>query len=146
VKEAQKNNTAVNPLLGRFPKGKERSSMGRLTVYGIPGCDNTKKALSLLKKNKIVFSFHDYKQQGISKAKLEAWCKILGWETIFNKRSTTWRELNETEQKKVTGQDAAIKIMMEHNSIIKRPLIEIYENLIAGFNETEITKHLNFKK
>jgi arsenate reductase (glutaredoxin) len=111
-------------------------------VYGIPNCDTTKKALTFLKKNKIVFTFHDYKQEGISKVKLEAWCKKTGWETIFNKRSTTWRELSEEEKKKVTDQTAAINIMLKNNSIIKRPVIEIGEKLITGFNETEITKHL----
>jgi Spx/MgsR family transcriptional regulator len=119
--------------------------MKKIMVYGIPNCDTTKKALTLLKKNKIAFTFHDYKQEGISKTKLEAWCKKLGWETIFNKRSTTWRELSEVEQKKVTDQNTAIKIMMENNSIIKRPVIEIGEKLITGFNETEITKHLKSK-
>jgi Spx/MgsR family transcriptional regulator len=132
VKDATKNNTAVKPLPWR--------GLGRLTVYGIPGCDTTKKALSLLKKNKTAFSFHDYKQQGINKAKLEAWCKILGWEAIFNKRSTTWRELSKTEQKKVTDQTAAIKIMLKHNSIIKRPVIEVEEKLFVGFNEDEIKR------
>lgn len=114
-------------------------------VYGIPNCDTTKKTLNWFKENKIAFTFHDYKQEGISKVKLEAWCKKIGWETIFNKRSTTWRELSETEQKKVTDQTAAIKTMMENNSIIKRPVIEIDEKLIAGFNETEITKYLKSK-
>jgi arsenate reductase (glutaredoxin) len=140
LKEALKNNTAAKPLLGRFPQGKERSSMGRLIVYGIPNCDTTKKALVWFKANKITFTFHDYKQEGISKAKLEAWCKKTGWETLFNKRSTTWRELSEAEQKKVIGQTAAIKIMMDHNSIIKRPVIEIDEKLIVGFNEDEIKR------
>ena len=114
--------------------------MATVIVYGIPNCDTTKKALTWLKENKITFSFHDYKQEGISKTKLEAWCKKTGWETIFNKRSTTWRELSEAEQKKVTGKTAAIKIMMDHNSIIKRPVIEIDEKLIVGFNEDEIKR------
>ena len=95
-----------------------------------------------LKKNDLDFSFHDYKQEGISKQKLEAWCNELGWETIFNKRSTTWRELAPAEQKKVVNQSAAIKIMMENNSIIKRPVIEYDQKLMVGFNETEITKQL----
>ena len=116
--------------------------MEKVRVYGIPNCDTTKKALVWLKENKIAFSFHNYKQGGVSKEKLEAWCKKLGWQIIFNKRSTTWRELSEAEQKKVINQAAAIKIMMEHNSIIKRPVIEIDKNLIAGFNETEITKQI----
>ena len=98
--------------------------------------------MAWLKKNKIDFSFHDYKQEGISKQKLEVWCNKLGWETIFNKRSTTWRELNETEQKKVINQSAAIKLMMENNSIIKRPVIEFADKLTVGFTETEFTKQL----
>jgi Spx/MgsR family transcriptional regulator len=120
--------------------------MPDIIVYGIPNCDTTKKALTWFKENKLAYSFHDYKQEGISKEKLEGWCKRLGWETIFNKRSTTWRELSATEQKKIINQAAAIKIMMENNSIIKRPVIEIDEKLIAGFNETETTKQLNLNK
>ena len=109
-------------------------------VYGIPNCDTTKKTLNWFKEKKIAFTFHDYKQEGISKATLEAWCKKTGWETIFNKRSTTWRELSEAEQKKLINQTTAIKIMIQHNSIIKRPVIEIDEKLIVGFNEDEVKR------
>jgi Spx/MgsR family transcriptional regulator len=116
--------------------------MAVITVYGIPNCDTTRKAMLLLKKNKIEFSFHDYKKEGISRQKLEDWCNKSGWELIFNKRSTTWRELPETEQKNITSQQAAIKLMMANNSIIKRPVIEIGTKLIVGFNEKEIIKHL----
>jgi len=96
-----------------------------------------------LKKNKAGFFFHDYKQEGISRQKLEDWCNKSGWELILNKRSTTWRELPETEQKKVTNQQAAIKVMLHNNSIIKRPLIEFKNNLLIGFNEVEYKN--NFK-
>jgi arsenate reductase len=116
--------------------------MDKIKIYGIPNCDTTKKALNLLKENKAAFDFHDYKQEGISKAKLEAWSKQAGWENIFNKRSTTWKELNTTEQKKVVDQASAIDTMIRHNSIIKRPVIEAGKDLIVGFNETEILKHL----
>ena len=116
--------------------------MADTIVYGIPNCDTTKKAMGWLKKNKIAFSFHDYKLEGISKHKLEDWCKKAGWETIFNKRSTTWRELPEAEQKKVIDQPSAIKVMIKNNSIIKRPVIEFNNKLLIGFNETEIIKQL----
>ncbi|MBK7307834.1 MAG: Spx/MgsR family RNA polymerase-binding regulatory protein [Chitinophagaceae bacterium] len=102
--------------------------MAEIIVYGIPNCDTTKKALVLLKKYKVDFSFHDYKENGITPQKLEAWCKKTGWEIILNKRSTTWRELDEVEQKNITGQPAAIKLMLKSNSIIKRPIIEIENN------------------
>ena len=114
--------------------------MATIIVYGIPNCDTTKKALALLKKEKVNFSFHDYKQLGITTQKLEAWCEKMGWENIFNKRSTTWRELDEAEQKKVVNLPAAIKLMMKNNSIIKRPIIEVNGNLLVGFNEDEIKR------
>lgn len=120
--------------------------MAAIIVYGIPNCDTTKKALALLKTYNVTFSFHDYKQQGITPLKLEAWCEKAGWEIILNKRSTTWRELDEAGQKNIINQRAAIKLMMENNSIIKRPIIEINGNLLIGFNETEITKQLKLNK
>lgn len=116
--------------------------MKKIIVYGIPNCDTTRKTMAWLKKNKLDFSFHDYKQAGISREKLEEWCDKLGWEKIFNKRSTTWRELSGTAQKKITNQSEAIKLMLIQNSIIKRPVIEIEKKILAGFNETEITKQL----
>ncbi len=94
-----------------------------------------KKAITWLQKNNINFSFHNYKLQGISKEKLEDWCNKEGWETIFNKRSTTWRELPEAEQQKVINEPAAIKVMLTQNSIIKRPVIEYNRKILIGFNE-----------
>jgi Spx/MgsR family transcriptional regulator len=111
--------------------------MKNITIYGIPNCDTSKKAISWLQKNNIDFSFHDYKLQGISKEKLEDWCNKEGWEIIFNKRSTTWRELPEAEQLKVTNQAAAIQVMLANNSIIKRPVIEYKNKLIVGFKEAD---------
>ncbi len=108
--------------------------MDKVIIYGIPNCDTTKKAILWLNNNNIAFTFHDYKQRGVSKQKLEEWCNKCGWENIFNKRSTTWRELAAVEQNKVTNQAAAIKIMLESNSIIKRPVIEHAGKIIAGFS------------
>lgn len=140
LEESLKINSAVKPLLGRFPKGKEHSSKGRPIVYGIPNCDTTKKAIALLKKHQVDFYFHDYKQLGITMQKLEGWCEKAGWEIILNKRSTTWRELDEAEQKKVINQPAAVKLMMKNNSIIKRPIIEFDKQIVVGFNEDEIKR------
>jgi arsenate reductase (glutaredoxin) len=114
--------------------------MAKVIIYGIPNCDTTKKAMAWLNKNNIAFTFHDYKQQGISKQKLEEWCNKSGWENIFNKRSTTWRELPAVEQNKVTNQPGAVKVMIENNSIIKRPVIEFTDKLVIGFNEDDYKK------
>jgi Spx/MgsR family transcriptional regulator len=116
--------------------------MATITLYGIPNCDITKKAITWLDKKKIGYSFHDYKQQGISKQKLNEWIDKAGLETIFNKRSTTWRELPEAEQKKAGDILYAIQLMTQHTSIIKRPVIESGNNLLVGFNEDQYNKQL----
>ncbi|HTB52056.1 MAG TPA: ArsC family reductase [Ferruginibacter sp.] len=113
-----------------------------MTIYGIPNCDTVKKTLDWFKKNKIDYEFHDYKRSGITKSKLETWSKKVGWETLLNKKGTSWRKLTPEEQEKVTNQTAAIKVMMENNSIIKRPVVEAGEKLLVGFNETDFIKQL----
>lgn len=105
-------------------------------MYGIPNCDIIKKASVWLKKNDIPFELHDYKKEGISAEKLKAWSKAKGWETIFNKRSTTWKEIMNEYNGNVNNQAEAIQIMQQHTSIIKRPVIEINNEIIVGYDET----------
>jgi Spx/MgsR family transcriptional regulator len=115
--------------------------MEKLTVYGIPNCDITKKAFSWLKQHKIEFAFHDYKKEGIGESKLKDWCVKVGWEKLLNKKSTTWRGLSEAEQARITSQPEAIKTMMQHNSIIKRPVIEFKGKVFVGYDEASFSKY-----
>jgi arsenate reductase (glutaredoxin) len=62
-----------------------------MIIYGIKNCNTVKSAVDWLKKNKVEFEFHDYKKSGITAAKLSEWCKQVGWESLVNKRGTTWR-------------------------------------------------------
>ncbi|MBC7933877.1 MAG: Spx/MgsR family RNA polymerase-binding regulatory protein [Rhizobacter sp.] len=107
-----------------------------IKMYGIPNCDIIKKAAAWFKKNNIPFEWHDYKKEGISAEKLKEWSRLTGWETIFNKRSSTWKDLVNTNNPVVNNQAAAIQMMQQHNSIIKRPVIEIDNEIIAGYDET----------
>jgi arsenate reductase len=108
-------------------------------VYGIPNCDMIKKTTSWLQEHKLAFEFHDYRKEGISTEKLADWCKQKGWETIFNKRSTTWKELPASVQNTITNEKEAIKIMAEHTTIIKRPVIEKNGKLVAvGFTDVQL--------
>ena len=62
-----------------------------MIVYGIKNCNTVKSAVDWLKKHSMEFEFHDYKKSGITKAKLAEWSKQVGWESLVNKRGTTWR-------------------------------------------------------
>ncbi len=110
-------------------------------VYGIPNCDTVKKVLTWLQKHKITYQFHDYKKEGISPGKLKNWCEQVGWETVLNKKSTTWRELDPKTQASITNEKAAIKLMVENTSSIKRTVIEKDEKvMVVGFNESAYEK------
>jgi arsenate reductase len=114
-----------------------------MTVYGIKNCNTVKSAIEWLNKNKVEFEFHDYKKTGITEAKLKEWIKQVGWESLVNKRGTTWRQLDEVVQKKVVNEKSAIALMIEKTSVIKRPLIE--ENnkvLLLGFDEADYLRVL----
>lgn len=100
-------------------------------VYGIPNCDSVKKAFTWLDANKINYRFHNYKQEGVTKNRLERWSKQLGWENLMNKNSTTWRGLDEATQSTITSKAAAIALMQEHTSLIKRPIIELEDKVVV---------------
>ena len=117
--------------------------MSELKVYAIPNCNTVKKALDWLKAKKVAYVFHDYKKPGITNTLLTDWCKQVGWEALVNKKGATWRLLPPNEQAKITTQKAAIDLMIEKTSIIKRPLITLNDKVILlGFEETEYKKAL----
>lgn len=111
-------------------------------MYGIKNCGTVKKAIDWFNENKIPFEFHDYKTEGITSTKLKEWAKLVGWETLFNKKGTTFRNLTD-DQKQTSTAKEAIQIMKEQNSIIKRPVIEGGKNLVVGFDKD--LYHANFK-
>lgn len=107
-----------------------------MKVYGIKNCNTVKKGLEWLTKNKVNFEFHDYKKEGVTAAKLKEWIKQVGWESLVNKKGTTWRQLDESVKIKVTNQKEAIALMLEKTSVIKRPLIEDKgQVMVLGFDE-----------
>lgn len=112
-----------------------------MTVYGIPNCDTVKKATTWLKSNNIQFEFHDFKKQGISAKKLGEWDKKAGYEKFLNKKSATWKEVDNAVKETISSIDTAIPVLQEKTSIIKRPVIEDGEFLFFGFDEEVYREH-----
>ncbi|MDQ6974488.1 MAG: ArsC family reductase [Mariprofundaceae bacterium] len=106
-----------------------------IDMYGIPNCDTIQKARRWLKSQDIAYTFHDYKKEGISMEALHAWCAQVGWEALLNKRSTTWRQLSDTDKSDL-NQAKAIDLLMQHTSMIKRPVLLIDEKVIVGFSDS----------
>jgi len=110
-----------------------------INLYGIPNCDTIKKARKWLKDNNFDYDFHDYKKLGVPEKELKAWVKIVGWETLLNKRGTTWRKLDE-DTKSSVDETSAIQIMLDNPSIIKRPVLVKDNTILVGFKESEYSE------
>jgi Spx/MgsR family transcriptional regulator len=106
------------------------------TLYGIPNCDTVKKAQRWLQANGIEFSFHDFRKDGLEQQQLEQWAAALGWETLLNKRSTSWRQLDD-EIKSNIDEQSAIREMLISPTLIKRPLLELDGQYQVGFKESD---------
>jgi len=102
--------------------------------YGIRNCDTMKKALAWLDEHGVAYHFHDYKKSGIDSGRLHAWCSAIGWKTLVNSRGTTWRKLP-PERQDISTQSAAVKLMQEFPSLIRRPVLETDSGqLLVGFD------------
>uniref|UniRef100_B0SWI6 Arsenate reductase and related n=1 Tax=Caulobacter sp. (strain K31) TaxID=366602 RepID=B0SWI6_CAUSK len=102
------------------------------TIYGIKACDTMKKARDWLDGHGVAYGFHDYKTAGIDRAHLEAWSKVVGWETLLNRTGTTFRKLPEAD-KQGLNEAKAIDLMLAQPSMIKRPVLVRGEQLLVGF-------------
>ena len=104
------------------------------TIYGIKNCDTMKKAFAWLDQQGVAYSFHDYKKSGIDAARLHAWSEAVGWKTLVNTRGTTWRKLP-PERQAIDTPDAAVQLMQEFPSLIRRPVLETTRGqLLVGFD------------
>lgn len=111
-------------------------------LYGIKNCDTVKKARTWLEQNKVDYHFHDFRADGLTVAQVNAWIAEIGLETLVNKRSTTWKELNEATKTNFNEANAAT-VISENPTLIKRPLLDTGKQKYVGFKDTEYTKIFN---
>ncbi len=107
-------------------------------VHGIPNCDQIKKARAWLEARSITYRFHDFKREGLNPALLDEWVRHLRWETLLNRKGTTWRKLPEAQRPQ--DEAGAVALMLAQPSVIKRPILAVEKRLLVGFSEAEYSK------
>ncbi|MCL1142638.1 ArsC family reductase [Shewanella gaetbuli] len=107
-----------------------------MKLYGIKNCDTVRKARKWLENNTIEYQFHDFREQDLTEDVVSNWCEKLGWEVVFNKRSTSFRALDDA-QKTDLNQQTAIKLMVEQPTLVKRPVLDNGTQVMVGFKEAE---------
>jgi arsenate reductase len=109
------------------------------TLYGIRNCDTVKKARDWLAKHKIDYRFHDFRVDGLDKTQVKNWIAEIGLENLVNKRSTTWKELDNNIKENFNEQNA-VAVIVENPTLIKRPLLDNGKQRYLGFKDQEYSK------
>lgn len=103
-------------------------------LYGIKNCDSVRKAVKFLKSHDIPYEFVDYRETPVDLQTIEHWLRYTDLDTLFNTRGTTYRtlklkEMNLDEKAKKTW-------LAKENMLIKRPVIELDNAILVGYDET----------
>ena len=67
---------------------------------------------------------------------MRAWAVALGWESLLNRRGTTWRGLSHADKEDVDAAKA-IELMMAHPTLIKRPIFNANGTFLVLFKDDQ---------
>jgi arsenate reductase len=110
-----------------------------LKVYGIGSCDSCRKARKWLEKHTREYEFHDLREEGLDIQMLERWSSRIHWGKLLNTRSLTWRKIPEVDRSGMT-RDRALAIMLDHPTLVKRPVLEHRKFIAVGFSDEHYQK------
>lgn len=101
-------------------------------LFGIKNCDTVKKARQWLDKRAITYQFHDVRIDGLGDDQINHWLGKIAWQTLVNKRSTTWNQLSD-ETREHLDEDNVTQILLANPTLIKRPVLEYDGAIFVGF-------------
>lgn len=110
-----------------------------LTVYGIRNCDTCRAIQKWLKNRDVPFTFHDIRADGLDEGRLRSWLESVHGPNLVNKRSATWRKLDDDSKAAALADPAPV--LMEHPTLIKRPVVTDDEEVLdVGFVPDRLEK------
>ena len=59
---------------------------------------------------------------------------MLGWQQVVNRRSTTWRNLDDADKAKAEGGETR-ELLLAHPTLIKRPLLDTGDEIRVGYRD-----------
>ncbi len=101
-----------------------------MILYGIPTCDTCRKARKSLEAAGHIVQFRDIRKEPLSTPEWRLLLDAFG-EDLVNRRSTTWRGLDEA-----TRAAEPLDLLASHPSLMKRPVCEDGERRTIGWDPT----------
>ncbi len=106
-----------------------------MDIYGIKTCDTCRKARKWLDEAGVNFRWHDLREETPDEDTLRRWLEEVGVDKLVNRRSTTWRSLDDADREQAATLEGAIVLLVEHPTLIKRPVIDTGEVVLVGFTD-----------
>ena len=107
-----------------------------IKVFGLKNCDTCRNALKWLNNSGFIHEFYDIRDNKIEADAVNRWILAVGLDSLLNTRSTTWRGLPD-EKKAIINERAAMELMLEYPTLIKRPVFEAGDEVIVGFKDIQ---------
>ena len=114
------------------------------TLYGIKQCNTCRNAHRLLTELGIAHRVVDLRVDAcdanglLDERMLSRFMSAADWETLLNRRSTAWRSLSDA-QKAVQDEATARGLLRQHPTLLKRPLLDLGDSVIIGFDKARYT-------
>ncbi|MCZ4273501.1 ArsC/Spx/MgsR family protein [Maritalea porphyrae] len=99
-----------------------------MKLYGLKNCDSCRKAKKTLEANGNTVEFVDVRQTPLDDAALSRFLQEFGEEKLVNKKSTTWRQLDEASRAL-----PAMELLKANPSLMKRPVLQTEDGLFLGW-------------
>lgn len=111
-------------------------------VYGYQKCSTVTKARKYLEANHIDFTFFDFVTNQISRETLENLIKQSNYniDDFFNKKGVLFKELELKDKLATLDDNEKLALLLSDGKLIKRPIIQINDQILLGFNEKDIDK------
>ncbi len=105
-----------------------------ITLFGIPNCSSVKKARQWMDEHQVLYHFHDFKKNGLDESTLDDWLTRVDWTELINRKGTTWRGLSAASQSQLCDAASAKRLMIQHPSLVKRPVVVAGQKVLVGVN------------
>ena len=104
-----------------------------MKVFALKTCDTCRKALKDMRDTGLDFDVIDVRADGLNADDITMIVEAVGFEKALNRRSTTWRGLDDTAKADLTAAKA-VALIETHPTLLKRPAITDGQTTTVGWD------------
>lgn len=104
-----------------------------LHIAGIKNCNKIRDTKKWMEEHNVDFEFIDVKKDPLTREELKELEFKVGLDVLVNKRGRKWRDLGLSD--KNLSDDELFEQLLEHQVMIKRPVLIKDESVLVGYDE-----------